>query len=410
MSDILQRPKGRHSAEEDPVAETKERKSLFGRKDDSAAEAKKERKPLFGKGDDAAEPEPFVPPVQEPVKEPEPVQTKASINLAGSTPQEGPAPEPEQSDFPDQPPEQKKGLFGRKAEDRKGTWGDRGYSATDEEAHRDRTYRIPSFVGQTVTMFMVQMRLYSKMKWTYFMLFMAVLIPIVSFAVPDIFDSMAAQMGSSTEYIGTLLAMMPIFLGFFTAVLSGPSIGREFKERTAYMNVSLPVSRASFYLGKYLAGLLLSIGIFMFAYGMAVITAMTHYDFIFADLITESLATMIVAIFVYSSTAFCIGAFKRKPSSMAPFILMTFLLPALFIIVALRYEAWDLMLLPCFLPDVSLAAMGTPMVGSVSGFMSMVMGFSAVDAGEIWTMVGIGVVWGLVFLILGLVKTMRREM
>ena len=39
-----------------------------------------------------------------------------------------------------------------------------------------------------------------------------------------------------------------------------------------------------------------------------------------------------------------------------------------------------------------------------------VMGFSAVDAGEIWTMVGIGVVWGMVFLILGLVKTMRREM
>ena len=409
MSDILQRPKGRHSAEEDPVAETKERK-LFGRKDDSAAEAKKERKPLFGKGDDAAEPEPFVPPVQEPVKEPEPVQTKASINLAGSTPQEGPAPEPEQSDFPDQPPEQKKGLFGRKAEDRKGTWGDRGYSATDEEAHRDKTYRIPSFVGQTVTMFMVQMKLYSKMKWTYFMLFMAVLIPIISFAVPDIFDTIAAQSGSSTEYIGTLLAMMPIFLGFFTAVLSGPSIGREFKERTAYMNVSLPVSRASFYLGKYLAGLLLSIGIFMFAYGMAIATASMKYDSIFADLLGQSLALTVVAVFAYSATAYCIGSFMKRGSSMVPFIVMAIALPAVCALGFMYFmdKGTDLSWvfnLPCFLGEAALGVLGAPMSGSVGILILPYMDLSSVSAN-----IAVGVVWGIAFFILGMLKTIRREM
>lgn len=302
--------------------------------------------------------------------------------------------------------------FGRReeTEDRKGTWGETGYHASDDQAHRDSTYSIPSFVNQTITIFMLQMRLYSKMKWTYFMLFMAILIPVVVAVIPaEIMDMFATMSGTSTVYIGLLLSLMPIFIGFFTAVLCGPSIGREFKDRTAYMNVSLPISRASFYIGKYLAGFVMCLGIFMFAYAMAVAVAMTRFDTFFADLITESLLSTIVSVFVYSATAFCIGSFTRKPSTMTPFVLMTFLLPALFLIVDLRYDVDALMLMPCFLPDASLMVLGAPMVGSVSGFFSMT-GIASVDAAEIWTMAGIGVVWGIVFLVLGLIRTMRREM
>lgn len=61
----------------------------------------------------------------------------------------------------------------RKEEDRKGTWGDSGYRATDDQAHRNVTYNIPSFMKQTWIVFMVQMKLFSKQKWTYFMLFVA---------------------------------------------------------------------------------------------------------------------------------------------------------------------------------------------------------------------------------------------
>ena len=301
--------------------------------------------------------------------------------------------------------------FGKKEEeDRKGTWGDTGYHATDDQAHRDRSYHIPSFMKQTVIMFMVQMKLYSKMKWTYFMLFVALLIPIVTLVIPMLFDSLAMQLGSSTAYIGILLSMMPIFIGFFTAILCGPPIGREFKDRTAYMNVSLPVSRISFYIGKYLAGFLMSLGIFMFAYGVAVATAMMRYDLVFADLITESLIAMIASLFAYSATAFCIGAFTKRPSTMMPFILMTFLLPAVLMILSLRYEIDWLMLFPCFLPDVSVAALGTPIVGSVSGFFGLMNGASMVNASDMWVMCGIGIVWGVLLLALGMIRTMRREM
>lgn len=301
--------------------------------------------------------------------------------------------------------------FGRRGEeDRKGTWRDSEYSASDDQAHRDRVYRAPSFLKQTLIMFMVQMKLYSKMKWTYFMLFMAILIPAIALVNDNMFDSLEASLPTSLPYLGTLLSMMPIFLGFFTALLSGPSIGREFKERTAYMNISLPASRASFYMGKYLAGFVLSLGIFMFAYGMAVATTMLRYDAIFGDLITESLITMIVALFAYSATAFCIGAFSRRPSTLMPFVLLTFVLPVVLLLCYIEYDVEALMLLPCFLPDVSLYLTGAPIVGSVSGFFSLILGTPVVDSTEMWTMTGIGIVWGVLFLLLGLFKTQRREM
>lgn len=433
--DSIQRPRGRHSQEElggTPEPPRKEKRKLFSRKEEEDEPEIFTARSDLDEGDQGgrfsrrrkaeSEPEPFVPPepAPEPAREPEPERrekgpTVASISLAGATPQpvQGPeaqTPEPERSDFPDAPPEPAKRRFGRKEEDRKGTWGDRGYSATDEEAHRDRTYRIPSFARQTVTVFMVQMRLYSKAKWTYFMLFMALLIPIITLALSQVFDAIVAETPSSTAFIGVLLAMMPILLGFFTAILSGPAIGREFKDRTAYMNVSLPLSRSSFYLGKYLAGFVLSLGVFMFAYGMAVATSTVYYDTIFADLITESLAMMVVALFSYSATAFCIGAFTRKPSSMTPFMLMTFILPALLMIVRLRYGIEGLMLLPCFLPDVSLAFLGTPVIGSVSGFFGLMMGGTLVDVDDAGVMTAIGLVWGIAFLALGLYRTKRREM
>ena len=118
---------------------------------------------------------------------------------------------------------------------------------------------------------------------------------------------------------------------------------------------------------------------------------------------------MAVSLFAYSATAFCIGSFTRKPSTLMPFVLMTFVLPAVLMIIHLRYDVEALMLLPCFLPDVTVSILGSPIIGSVSGFFSMA-GVSLVDVGELWTMVGIAAVWGIVFLLIGMVRTMRREM
>ena len=437
--DSIQRPKGRHSAStyepepeqkkplfakkekpEAPAEEPKERKPLFGKKErpepqDPEPEPK-ERKPLFGKKEkpEACEPEPFAAPEpasRDPADESQ-AQTVASINLAGAATAAQAPPEPADiaSDEPEETPAEKRGIFQRKEEDRKGTWGDRGYSASDAEAHRDVRYSIPSFLGQTLTMFMVQMKLYSKAKGAYIMLFLAILIPILVTFLPQDFIAMIQQMcGSSNAYTGQLLAMMPLLLALFTAIVCGPSIGREFKDRTAYMNVSLPASRVSFYLGKYLAGFVICLGIFTLAYGVAIMMAMEVYDTMFEGLITQSILAMVASLFAFTATAFCIGSFSRKPSTMTPFMVMAILLPGLFLVLDVKYDIPELMLMPVFLPDVALSLLGTPMIGSVGGFLTMT-GFFAMDTGSADTMLAVGVVWGLAFLVLGLVRTLRREM
>ena len=306
--------------------------------------------------------------------------------------------------------------LGKKAEteDRKGTWGNTGYNASNEQAHRDMTYHIPSFMKQTMVMFMVQMKLFSKMKWTYFMLFVALLIPIIIFVGEDMLMVVMTAYGFVTDYSNTyiagLLAFLPLLLGLFTSVLCGSQLPNEFKERTAYMNVSLPMSRASFYLGKYLAGFVMSLAIFMFAYGMAIATSMMKYDAIFADLLSASLGMTIVAVFAYSSTAFCIGSFMRRGSSMVPFILMTVALPLICSLLFAYFQAdgpdlSGLFLLPCFLGEAALGILGAQMSGSVGIIIMQYM-----DLTDLALNITVGVVWGVLFLLLGLYKTMRREM
>ncbi len=299
-------------------------------------------------------------------------------------------------------------------EDRKGTWGNTGYSASNEQAHRDVTYHIPSFLKQTMVIFMVQMKLFSKMKWTYFMLFVALLIPIVVIAGGDFLDRFISGYGFASDYSNTyiagLLAFLPLLIGLFTSVLCGTQLPNEFKERTAYMNVSLPISRASFYLGKYLAGFVMCLGVFMFAYGMAIATASMKYDSIFADLLGQSLALTVVAVFAYSATAYCIGSFMKRGSSMVPFIVMAIALPAVCALGFMYFmdKGTDLSWvfnLPCFLGEAALGVLGAPMSGSVGILILPYMDLSSVSAN-----IAVGVVWGIAFFILGMLKTIRREM
>ena len=299
-------------------------------------------------------------------------------------------------------------------EDRKGTWGNTGYSASNEQAHRDVTYHIPSFMKQTMIVFMVQMKLFAKMKWTYFMLFVALLIPIVVVAGGDFLQNFMMMNGFASDYsntyIGGLLSFLPLLIGLFTSVLCGTQLPNEFKERTAYMNVSLPMSRISFYLGKYLAGFVMCLGVFMFAYGMAIATSTMKYDSIFADLLGQSLSLTIVAVFAYSATAYCIGSFMRRGSSMVPFIVMAIALPAVCALGFMYFmsEGTDLSWvfnLPCFLGEAALGVLGSQMSGSVGMLILPYMDLSSVS-----TNIVVGIVWGIAFFVLGMIKTVRREM
>ena len=225
----------------------------------------------------------------------------------------------------------------------------------------------------------------------------------------DTISNMLYMFGFSTTYSNTyiagLLAFLPLFIGLYTSVLCGSQIPNEFKDRTAYLNISLPISRSSFYIGKYLAGLILCLGIFMFAYGSAVATAMMRYDTIFSDLLGESLMLTIIAVFAYSATAFCVGSFMKRGSSLIPFILMSVVIPVVVLLVGSYTGNWALGYLPSFLGEAALGLLGSTMTGSVG---MPILG--NIDLNNIVPMAVVGVVWGFAFLILGLIQTKRREM
>ncbi len=294
----------------------------------------------------------------------------------------------------------------KEEEDRKGTWGNSGYSASDDEAHRDKVYSAPSFLKQTMIVFMVQMKLFAKQKWTFIMLFVALLIPLLTILLGDNIDAIMQMMGFgnfSNTYIAGLLALLPLLLGLFTSILCGKQIPQEFKDRTAYMNISLPIHRASFFLGKYLAGFLMCLGIFMLAYGSAIITATSKYDSIYADLLSESLTITLVGVFAYTATAFCIGCFMKRGSSIVPFFAMSIALPLVILIVDKHLDS-ALAYMPCFLGEAALGLLGAPMCASV------ILIPTSLDLTNLGLMIAIGIIWGIGFLALGLYQTMRREM
>ena len=345
-------------------------------------------------------------PKREPVAE-----TPKRVSIDTSQPPEMREEQPEQSG---EPKKARKISLSKKRDDavdegRLGTWADTGYHASDAEAHRDVRYKGASPVGRIIGVFMAQMKLFAKSKWMFVMMFAAVLIPVVMTLLPsDLLDMLMSQCGISTKYVGMILCFMPLMVSFFTAVLCGTQMPNEFKDRTAYMSIPLPVSRIEFYIGKYLAGFVLCLGVFLMAFGFAVLMGMMEYDEFFSDMISRALVYTVVAIFAYSATAYCIGTFMRRGSALVPLMLMFVILPAVFLYLGLKFEIDWVFNMPCFLPDAILASLGSPMTVSLLGMFSMVGGGSYFD--DMGLMVLIGVAWGVLFLVIGALKMNRREM
>lgn len=300
---------------------------------------------------------------------------------------------------------------GPEEEWRGGTWADSDYSMTDEEAHRDRVYEPPSFLTQTLTVMFAQMKTFSKRRNLITIIIAIALIPGICFVVPEFVDSIAKSWGlyMSNAYVGLLLAFLPLSLAFFTAMQCGKQVPDEFKERTAYMSIPLPMHRLSFYFGKYLAGFVYCVAVYLLAYGVAIACASVKFDEFYTDIMLTSILATIVAVLVYSSTAFCLGCFLRRGSVLLPIILNVVVFPMLFILMAVRFDSLEFLAMPVFLPDVVIQSMGSSVSMSMTGMLTLFSG-GQVGYGDIGTMCVYGIIWTIGFLALGAFRMTRREM
>ncbi len=294
----------------------------------------------------------------------------------------------------------------------KGTWEDSGYRMSDEEAHRDSVYHIPNQFMQIVAVFKTQMALYSKRKSIYLVLVMAIMIPIIYVLIKDLIEFGTISEASGTGLIGALLSMLPFIMGIFTANLCGSVMPSEFTERSAYMNMALPMSRTAFCLGKYLAGVVIAIGVFVFAYGMAMAGSLVTYSFFDEDALGRSFAMMFLSILVYTSFTFTIGCFLKRGSTIVSFILIAIVLPVIELYMYLNnyIDTSAFILFPNLLPDMACFTLGSSITMSPVGVLNVLVHF--VDPAELplLTSAAISIVWAVAFLALGIFAIERREM
>ena len=302
--------------------------------------------------------------------------------------------------------------FGRSKKRPKGTWESTKYSADDAQAHRDTKYSIPNAFMQTVYMFKTQMALYSKRKAIYIVLVMAVLIPIIYMGIKDLFNLTSLTEASGSGMVGILLSMLPFILGLFTAFLCGSVVPSEFIERSAYMNMALPMSRTSFCIGKYLAGLVITLGVFIFAYGMAIAGAMTTYDYFDEEALGLSFVMTTLAILIYTSFSFSMGCLLKRGASILSLILMVFVFPLLelYLFMNDNISLDTFMMMPNLLPDMACMTLGSYFTGSPVGTINLLIHVIDPLDYNLLAVSAISLIWTVGFLVLGILFVRRREM
>lgn len=279
-----------------------------------------------------------------------------------------------------------------------------------EPAPYRRDFELASKTRQMATVYETQMRIYSKSKTIYIFLFMLLLIPILSFAgVAD--KAISALAGNPT--VSYLLTLLLIFLVLIPVILTARLLPSEFRNRTAYMNFPLPVSRTTFYLGKFFAALTLSIGIIMLAYAFAIISGGGYLP-TYPNDVGGAIMVSAAAVFAFAATSYALSCYFKK-GSMAVSILLLMVLPLLMYIVVVLIPVfvpkvdmdpllniWDyLKTMPIFAPYSSLNMIdGGFMQGEISALSSSL---------DPLFCVAVSVIWGVLFLLLGVRKINRME-
>lgn len=271
-------------------------------------------------------------------------------------------------------------------------------------AERERRgYRLPSQIRQMASVFGVQMRLYSKGKIIYVLILLALLIPALVYGG-------VVESAGSTAY---LLILLPMMMATIPPMLSGKILSSEFKNKTAFLTFPLPISRTAVYMGKFLASLVLSIGIFGLAYGLAVLSDPGVISFP-SDLL-GSFLICVAGVFAISATAYGFSTmFKRGSVGLTEIITMA--LPFLLIFIMMRYpeiispEVWDyIKLLPQFSGYQALHVMDAKLLEMLMGSFGIPPSFLLTDL-PLHLYIGVAAAWGILFLVMGWRKVVRKEL
>ena len=281
-----------------------------------------------------------------------------------------------------------------------------------------RVYRRPSQMSQIFTIYMLQMKLYSKNKITYLMFLLVALMPAIVYSgyAESVIEIIAqAFMGASIVSMSPayLLIMLPLFMVAIPAMLCGRSLSSEFKNRTVYFNFPLPMSRTTFYVGKFLAGMTLCVVIMVASLLLAVYLG-TESNSDVANAMVLCLSGMIAM----AATAYGLGPLFKRGSTAFTIVLMVILpliLPLTFMILGNNGSmdpvlAQDLMkyvtILPIYAPFQTFWLLDKNFGGDMKDLLDLLAG-SDFDP---FVYVIVAALWSLAFIVLGLSRVKAKEL
>lgn len=293
------------------------------------------------------------------------------------------------------------------------SYGDRS-GMSDADAHRDSVYENPGMLRQVGAVYMTQMKRFTKEKTLWLLLALLVALPVGEciLATKTNFNSVIAN-----AQMSTLLILVPVISAFIAAKTCGSMMSQEFNERTAYMSLPLPMSRMTFYLGKFLSGFSICAAVILAAYGLAMASSTAYCDAVYAGPIMLSMAVALATMFFYCAISYMFSIKAKRGAVIKTLVVLLGVLPAIAMLVygiGYKFEVDALMAVagyfPCFGPEMSLYLLGTPFfpIPSAAGLLST-MNINVVGMNPL-IMSAVCVVCGVVCFALGYIFIKRRDL
>jgi len=280
---------------------------------------------------------------------------------------------------------------------------------TSDDHYNTIGMRPISAIDQIFTVFSAQMRLFFRNKLLYMILILTALVPILGFS--GLGESLL-NMFDLTATSAYLLILLPLMAVAIPALLCGKLISSEFKDRTIYLNLPLPMSRTTFYIGKFLAGYVVSLGAIWTAMGFAFLAGQILYEPTYPYDLGMSMLVCAGGVFAVSAMAFALGTFLRRGSGILVMFLML-LLPFILLFTTLivnpieSFEIEDplgaLKLLPMYAPHQSLWLID-------NGFGGIPLITNIFTGGNSILYIIASIIWGMAFLVLGTLRMKNKEM
>ena len=277
---------------------------------------------------------------------------------------------------------------------------------------RNEKFQLAGKRLQFYNVYRTQMKLYTHDALIIGSVLLIASIPLIALSgVIDgyIFDTYLQKLGDTGEsYAALCLGLLSLMMALISSIVCGPIIPNEFRSRTAYLNLPLPQDRQTFYLGKFFAGFTVVLCMVLGAFAVVIFLSTWKYGGISGNAVLQALAVTMFGTFACCATAFALGAFLSKSSTMVPFILLFMIMPMIGLIVtdALQVEG-ILCYIPCFSGDVALSYLGSNYSLSVS---MLLPGDNSFFRCIPMMSILASTIWGIVALVIGMVRINRRDM